>query len=81
MESVFIIGLLLGLLYSEYIFIQVRRGRNPVLTAPLRLTLLGVVLFFVVRERGAEGGLAFVLGFVSGRTALLLMRVFRSRKL
>jgi len=76
MESVFIIGFLLGLLYSEYIFIQTKKGRNPLLTTPLRLTLLGAVLLLVIHKKGAEGGLVLVLGFTVGRTFLLLIRLF-----
>ncbi len=72
---IIIVGFLSGLLYSVNIYARTKKGKNPLLTFPLRLSFTALLMFLIGKFFGAEGVLIFglshlitMLGFVAYRT-------------
>ena len=78
MEDLLLIisGFLTGFIYNEQIYQKSKKGKNPLLTFPLRFLLLAVVLYFVVNFFGIKGTFEFFISHLFGRFLQLIYRIF-----
>ncbi|WP_164930560.1 hypothetical protein [Aquifex aeolicus] len=73
--AICIIGFLSGFLYNESIYRRAKKGKNPIVTFPVRFFLLSVLVFFIVYFYKAEGAILFTISHLLGRFFQLFFRV------
>jgi len=80
--AICIIGFLSGFLYNESIYRRVKKGKNPIVTFPVRFVLLGFLLLFIIYFYKLEGAVIFVISHITGRFLQLFYRIreFRPKK-
>jgi len=71
-----IIGLITGILYNEQILRSAKKGKNPLISFPIRFFLLGILLYIVIKLWGIEGSVIFTLTHLLGRFLQLCYRSF-----
>ncbi|RUM31163.1 MAG: hypothetical protein DSY42_03305 [Aquifex sp.] len=71
-----IIGLITGILYNEQISRSAKKGKNPIISFPIRFFLLGILLYIVIRLWGVECSVVFTLSHLLGRFLQLCYRTF-----
>ena len=78
---IIIVGFLSGILYTRDIYRRSKRGKNPLLTFPIRFTLLGVVLFLIGKHFGEQGLIVFSMAHLVAVFLFVSSKVFENRKL
>lgn len=73
--AICIIGFLSGFLYNESIYRRVKKGKNPIVTFPVRFFILSILTFLVVYLYGIKGAVLFVVSHLLGRFLQLFLRV------
>jgi len=73
--AISIIGFMSGFLYNESIYKRSKKGKNPLVTFPVRFTLLGILLFLIVYFYKLEGAVIFTISHITGRFFQLILRM------
>ncbi|WP_461830251.1 hypothetical protein [Aquifex sp.] len=76
-----IMGFLSGFIYTINIYNRAKKGKNPLITFPLRFSLLALVLYLVGREFGPKALALFAISHVLASLSFVAYKVFESRKL
>lgn len=76
-----ILGFLSGIIYTLSIYRRARKGKNPLITFPLRFLLVGIILYLVGKTFGPKIMAVFAISHALASLLFVAYKVFENRKL